>query len=222
LDSTKPVEYKTVHPTLGPGIAIPDDRRRTRIRLVAYLCLLPLGAMGLLLGRQDNAGGGSILGVAEVVGSLFLAFYGLQAAAVDAVRLTNPVRLVIARDGFEAAPGPKRAWLPERFPARHPILWADVKSVGDIKRPDAPATLRVQLSEPRQYVAANHLSLLSRMKVLTADGDIAVGDGLAVPVPELERLMRAGLSESRDPSHGAAVKPAAVSAPARRRRPAKG
>ena len=221
LDSRQPVEQHTVHPTLGPGVAILDDRRRTKLRLIAYLCLLPLGVMGLLLGRQDNAGGGSLLGLAEVFGSLFLGFYGLQAAVVDAVRLTNPVRLLIARDGFETAPGHKRLWWPDRFPNRYPVLWADLKSIGDTKHPDKPEVLRFQLRDPQRFVDANHLTLLNRVKVLLADGDLAIGNGLAVTVPELERLMRERLGRSHGPSAEAAIRPAAAPKLGRRRRSAR-
>ena len=197
MASDRPMESKTLHPLLGPGVAIDDDRRATKLRFTIYVLLIPLGIFGLLFGRSDLASGSQVLGLAEIAGSIVLAVYSIRAAMVDAQRLANPIRLVVARDGFEFAPRPRRMrWL-ELFPCQHPISWEEVASIGDRKYPNAPRTLRVQIEDPRGFAERQALAPFARLMLTINRGDLVLGTGMAVPISRLEELMRRYLADFR-------------------------
>lgn len=105
MPSDQPTQSKTSHAVFGPGIAIYDNPGRTKLRLILWIAMVPLGIFGIWLGRGDLASGNTVLGIAQALGGVILAAYSVQAAVVDARRLANPIRPVIARDGFALVPG---------------------------------------------------------------------------------------------------------------------
>lgn len=198
MASARPEESKTRHRLLGPGVAIGDDRSRTRLRVLFDLFLVPVGILGMFLGSGDLAGGNAVLGVAQAAGGVIVALYGVRAAVVDGQRLVFSTRLVIARDGFELLPGPRPIpWL-ELFPSRHPISWNEVESIGDPRAPAGqPRTLRVQLNNSEGFASREGLSVFARIMLRFNRGDLVLGSGMAVPIVRLETVMRKHLDEFR-------------------------
>ena len=183
MSSDQPTQSKTSHAVLGPGIAIHDNRDRTRLRLILWIAMVPLGIFGIWLGRGDVAAGSTVPGIAQALGGVILATYSVQAAVVDARRLAIPIRLVIARDGFALVPG------------NCPISWAEVKAISDPRSPPGqPRTLRVQLLDPGEFKQRHVLSPFARLALTFNRGDLLLGSGLAMPVVKAETLMRTQLA----------------------------
>lgn len=218
MASARPIESKTSHPVLGPAIAIGDDRGRTKLRVLFDIVLVPIGILGMLLGRGDLASGSMALGVAQVAGGVIVAVYGLRGAVVDAQRLAYPIRLVIARDGFELLPGRRPIpWL-ELFPSRHPISWDEVETIGDTRAPAAqPRTLRVKLRDPNGFAERKALSAFARITLRVNRGDLVLGSGMGESIVKLESLMRRRLDESHRSASEAAGAPERARESKRRR-----
>jgi hypothetical protein len=184
VPSDQPTESKISHAVLGPGIAIYDNSGRTKLRLILWIAMVPLSIFGLGLGRGDIAAGNTVLGIAQLLGSVILAAYSVQAAVVDARRLANPILLVIARDGFALEPGSRA------------ISWDEVEAIKDPKAPAGqPQTLRVHLSDPGEFERRHALSPFARLALRFNRGDLIVGSGMAMPVVEAETLMRRQLAD---------------------------
>jgi hypothetical protein len=186
VPSDKPIEAKMSHPVLGPAVAIYDDRSRTRLRLLFEIAMVPLGIFGIFLGMGDLAAGNTLLGVGQISGAIIVALYGTRSALIDVRRMRSPIRLVIARDGFELVPGGS------------PISWAEIASVGDPRNPAGdPRTLRAQLDDPSGYAGREALSPFDRIMIRINRGDLNLGSGLAMPIVKVEDLMRKQLAEFR-------------------------
>ncbi len=184
VPSSQSTQSKTSHPVLGPGIAIYDNRSKTRLRLVMWIAMVPLGIFGIWLGRGDIASGRSVSGVAQALGGVFLVAYSFQAAWLDARRLVNPIRLVIARNGFAVVPGNRT------------ISWDEVESISDPRSPEGqPKMLRIQLSDPDGFEQRHGLSPFARLTFKFHRGDLLLGNGLAMPVLKAESLMRRHLAD---------------------------
>ena len=190
------------HPILGPGVALYDNRGRTRLRLVLWMVLIPLGLFGIWLGRGDVVSGNTLLGLAQALAGIVVVIYAIQAAIVDAKRLGQPVRLVGARDGFALVPG------------RGVVSWNEVEAIRDPRAPDGqPRTLRIQLMDPAEF-RQKHTLLPTEMLWLRLNrGDLDLGDGTAMPVSDVQTLMRRRLAEFHGQRSGEAV-----GAPVRRSR----
>jgi hypothetical protein len=183
--------------------------------------MVPLGFLGVSLGIGDLTNGSELLGLAEIFGGIVLGLYGIRGAVVDAQRITNPVRLVIARDGFELFPGRRRFPWFELYPSQHPVSWDDVATVSDPKSPAGqPRNLRVQLYDPAAFADRENLSALDRLLLRLNGGDLVLGIGMALSVSEVEQLMRQHLAEFRRPG-SASVPAAARTATPKARRPAR-
>lgn len=220
MASDRPIESKTRHPVLGPAVAIYDDRSRTWWRLGFWIFLIPVGVFGVSLASGDIAKGDVAIGVAQATGGVVLTLYSIRAAVVDAQRLANPVCLLVARDGFELFPGRRRIPWFELFPSRHPISWNDVESIGDLKYPDQPRALRLQLEDPHGFAERQALGPLARIMLRVNRGDLVLGGGMAMPIAKVEGLMRRQLVEFRRPASTPASTAAHHSAP-RNRRPSR-
>jgi len=184
VPADQPIESKTRHAVLGPGTALYDNRARTKLRLVLWIAMVPLGIFGIWLGRGDLAAGNTVLGIAQALGGVVLAAYSVQAAVVDARRLSIPIRLVIARDGFALVPGDLT------------VSWNEVESISDPRSPAGqPGTLRVQLSDPGEFKHRHPLSPIARLALRFNRGDLVLGSGMAMPVANAEALMRRQLTE---------------------------
>jgi hypothetical protein len=192
-----PIESKTRHPLLGPGVAIYDDRRTTRARFIIYILLIPLGIFGVFLGRGDIATGSTLFGVAQIAAGIVVVVYSIRAAFIDSQHLANPIRLVVARDGFELAPQPHRIKGLEQFPCQHPISWDEVATIGDRKHPNTPRTLRLQIDDPQGFADRQALPPFARLMLTFNKGDLVLGGGMAMPIARLEDLMRRYLTDFR-------------------------
>ena len=188
MTSVQPSESKTRHPVLGPAVAIHDDRRRTWWRLGFEIAMLPLGLAGLAMARGDLASGNTLIGVAQAAGAVIVAVWGILSAKIDVKRRLNPIRLLIARDGFELSTG------------KGPISWDEVATISDPRSPAGdPKDLRVQLDDPRGFVERYALSPFARVMLRVNKGDLVLGGGMAKPVVTVEALMRRQLAEFRHP-----------------------
>jgi hypothetical protein len=215
--SDHPIESKTSHPVLGAGVAIYDDTGKTRLRLMLEICLVPLGIFGVFLGTGDIAHGSQLTGSAQAAAGVLVALYGLRTAVVDRQHMADPVRLVIARDGFELFPGRRATARLETFPSACPISWAEVASVGDKKFATNPRAVRVQLEHPRDFSERHGLSTFARLYLRFNKGDLVLGSNMAMPNVKVEGVMQKRLAEYRGAGPaGVSIHAAAVGARGRR------
>lgn len=186
MASVQPGASKARHPVFGPAVAIYDDRRRTRWRLAFWILLIPLSIWGLLMAQGDLAGGNVLFAVGQTAAVVVVATYALQAIRVDIKRMKNPIRLLVARDGFELSTG------------IGPISWNDVETISDPRSPDGdPKNLRVQLDDPRGFAERHALSPIARLMLRVNKGDLILGSGMARPVATVETMMQGQLAEFR-------------------------
>jgi len=186
------VAAPTNHPQLGPSVSITDDRSKSRGNLLLGLTCLGLGPVGVLFGSGDLASGSTLVGFAFAGGGAFLFVYGAFLALGPARRLRNPVALLVGRDGFQLA-------------GEEPVAWDEVATVSDpASPPGEPRIVRVQLIDPDDYVVRHHLGWLARQSLRMHGCDIFVGRDMAMPVAEVEALMRRRLAEHRRSSLGVA------------------
>ena len=185
MPSDQPTQSRTSHPVLGPGIAVYDNRGRTRLRLAVWIGMVPLGIFGVWLGRGDVASGNTLPGMAQALGG-FMATYSARATVVDIRRLAIPIRIVVARDGLALVPGDRT------------ISWDEVDSIRDPRAPEGqPRTLRLHLSNPGEFERQHALSLVARLALRVNRGDLLLGAGTAMPVVKAEALMRTQLADFR-------------------------
>ncbi len=186
------------HPTLGPAMAFLDDRLKTRRSLLIAIASAAIGLLGVSMGIGDATNGDGI-GVLFGAGGLVLFLYGLNELRVGAMRMAQPVRLVVAERGFDfpAAPGP--------------IGWDEVATLAVDTQPreTEPSSLRARVREPEEFATRHSLSGRARLRLLDKDGWIAIGGGMAMPPEQVLAMMKDLLAESR-----AKVRP--VGSPARR------
>jgi hypothetical protein len=186
------------HPVLGTAMAIYADRRQALGSTFVYLAFVPLGILGLFLGQSDLASGTAVLGLAELAGGVVLGLYSIRAAVAAARRLRNPVTLVVGTDGFEYVGG------------NGPVGWDEVATVSDPAfRPGRPATLKVQLKDPADYVVRHALSPVARVMLRVNHNDLVLGRDAVIPVEAAQTLMRERLAESRRVAHGEGEEPPA-------------
>ena len=205
MPSDKPTQSKINHAVLGPGIAVFDDRGRTRLRLLLWIVMVPLGIYGVWLGRGDVVTGSAVPGLAQALAGIILAGYSLRAAVVDVRRLSQPILMVIARDGFALVPGDRT------------ISWSEVESVGDTRSPaDQPRNLRVQLADPGEFVHRHHFSPLARLALRLNRGDLVLGSGMAMGVAKAQTLMRQHLADFHGPASARAAAPVRARVPGHR------
>jgi hypothetical protein len=186
------VATPTNHPLLGPSVSIADDRARSRGNLLLGLACLGLGPVGVLFGSGDLAAGATLLGFMFAGGGAFLFVYGAFVAFGPARRLRYPEALVVGRDGFQLA-------------GDEPVGWEEVAAVSDpASPPGEPRIVRVQLIDSDEYVARHRLGLMARQALRMHGYDLFLGRDMAMPVAEVEALMRRRLAEYRRASLGVA------------------
>ncbi|HEX7496853.1 MAG TPA: hypothetical protein VF344_00090 [Candidatus Limnocylindrales bacterium] len=212
MASVQQSESKTRHPVLGPAVAIHDDRRRTWSRIGFEVAMVPLGLAGLAMASGDLSSGNTVIGVAQAAGGVILGVYGILGARIDVRRRLNPIRLLVARDGFELSTG------------QGPISWDEVASISDPRSPEGdPRNLRVQLDDPSGFAERQRLSPIARVMLRVNRGDLVLGAGMEKPVATVETLMRRQLAEfrrsgSEGPGSSEATTPEQARAPKPRRR----
>jgi hypothetical protein len=184
--SVQPSESNARHSVLGPAVAVDDDRRRTKWRLGFEIAMLPLGLAGLAMARGDLASGNTLIGAAQAAGALIVAVYGILGARIDVKRRSNPIRLLIARNGFELSTG------------KGPISWDEVATISDPRSPASdPTNLRVQLDDPKGFAERYDLSPFARVMLRVNRGELVLGSGMTKPVATVETMMRRQLAEFR-------------------------
>ena len=199
------------HPDLGPSVAIHDDRSHTLGNIFLGLACLCLGPAGVYMGSGDLAGGSAVLGWAYVAGGVVLFLYGARMAFLAVARVRHRTVLVVGRDGFEAARGDG------------PVGWDEVATISDPASPPGdPRMVRVQLIDPDDYVSRHALGLVSRYMLRVHQDDLFLGRDMAMPVADVQALMRKRLAEFGRLAHDEAGEEAsgsAKSAAPRGRRP---
>ena len=179
------------HPLLGPSVAIHDDRARSRGNLLLGLACICLGPVGIYFGGPDLARGSTELGVAYLAGGAFLLIYGLWLTFLTANRLRHPVTLLVGRGGFEAA-------------GSGPVRWDEVATISDpASPPGQPRVVRVQLVDPDDFAERRHLGPVARKLLQFRQNDLVLGRSMAMPVADVQALMRTYLAEFRRSSHEA-------------------
>ncbi len=206
MPSEKPTQSKINHEVLGPGIAIYDNHRRTVWRRIGFVLLVLLGVVDIVwLARVDLMHGDTLLGGAEVAGSLAIIVYSLHSVVADTLRLRSDIRLVVARGGF--------ALLPPGLP----VSWSEVESIGDPKSPAGdPRFIRVELKDPADYEKRHGVTLVGHLNMLYNRGTLILGSGMSIPLKDVEALMRSQLAEFRGVAAGVATAPVPAPRPKRR------
>ena len=160
------------HPTLGPSVAIYDDRRGAQRHMLMAVVMAAGGILGLLVGGNDLRTGEAATGVVLVVAGLALLLYGVTETRATAKRLGTPVRLVVGEGGFEDAS------------VDGPIAWDEVESIGFEKvGRGQPGAVRVQLRAPGEFADQHALSRQARLMLgsTTADCTWLVEHGFLPP-----------------------------------------
>jgi hypothetical protein len=182
------VSAPTNHPVLGPSVQIYDDRNGARGSLLLGLACVCLGPVGLYYGLPDLSNGDTLLGLAYAIGGGFLFLYGVWLAYRATGRLRRPVALVVGRDGFEKA-------------GAEAVGWDEVATVSDpASSAEAPRIVRVQLVDPEDYSTRHRLGPIARFMLRGRQGDLFLGREMAMPVAEVQALMRRRLAEYRRPA----------------------
>jgi hypothetical protein len=205
VPSDKPTQSKIDHEVLGPGVAIYDDHHRTGLRRIAFVFMALFGVIGLVwLARADLMMGNTLLGVAEVAGSLTIFAYSVYGVVADTRRLRSEVRLVVARGGFAL------------LPPGQPVSWDEVASIGDPRSPAGdPKIIRVVLKDPAAYEKRHGVTLLGHLNLLYNRGTLILGSGMGMPLKDVEKLMRSQLAEFRGIAAGGTAAPVRAPKPKR-------
>jgi hypothetical protein len=175
------------HPTLGPAVAIYDDRRKTRRKLLTAAGMAVVGAVGVFLGLGDIANGDGTGGSVFLLAGAGLLTYGINEARATLMRLRTVFSLVVGEGGFEYAFGSGS------------IAWDEVASVGfeRVAGRGKPGAVRVQVNIPDEFAARHELSLAASLMLRINDGSLYVARGALMPAGAVLELMSARLAEFR-------------------------
>jgi hypothetical protein len=191
------------HPVLGPADAILDDRTHTLGSLFFGLLCMALGPLGVWMGSGDLAGGSDVMGWFFVGGGVIVFLYGFRLVIGTATRLQHGAALIVGREGFEAPGGVG------------PVLWDEVATISDpASAPGDPRTLRVQLVDPDDFVVRHRLGVFDRYMFRVHQNDLFLGRDMAMPVSDVQALMRRRRAEFGRLGHDGMAEPASVSIPA--------
>ena len=190
------------HPTLGPAVAIYDDRRKSKRRLLTAAGMGAVGAVGIILGLGDFSNGDGTGGSVFVLAGAALLVYGASEARSTLLRFRTAFSLVVGEAGFEYAFGAGS------------IAWDEVASLGfeRVARRGKPGAIRVQVKEPDEFAARHELSLPASLMLRINDGALYVARGALMPAGAVLELMSARLAEFKTTHRPL---PAAAPAPAR-------
>ena len=179
------------HATLGPSVAINDDRRGAQRHLLMAVVMAAGGVLGLLVGGNDLRTSEAATGVVLVVAGLALLLYGVTETRATAKRLGTPVRLVVGENGFEDAS------------VDGPIAWDEVETIGFEKvGRGQPGAVRVQLRAPGEFADQHAISRQARLMLRINNGGLYLARGARMPAAEVLDLMSdrlAGYLRSRKP-----------------------
>jgi len=197
------------HPTLGPSVAIYDDRRGATRHLFMSAAMAAGGILGLLVGGNDLRTAEGSTGALLVIMGILLLAYGATETQATIKRLRTPIRLIVGNGGFEDTS------------IDGPIEWDEIDSM-DFEKVGrgVPHAVRAQLHEPREFAKRHALSWTARTVLRMNNGALFLARGALMPANEMLELMEGRLAghlrENRPPPP---PPPAARSAgqPARRR-----
>src|SRR5450759_1635457 len=179
------------HSTLGPSVAIYDDRRGAQRHLLMVIVMAAGGILGLLVGGNDLRTGEIATAVVLLVAGVALLAYGVTESRATAKRLGTPVRLVVGENGFEDAS------------VDGPIAWDEVETIGFEKvGRGQPGAVRVQLRAPGEFADQHALSRQARLMLRINNGGLYLARGARMPAAEVLDLMSdrlAGYLRSRKP-----------------------
>jgi hypothetical protein len=171
-----------------------------------WAVLVPLGIVGVWLGRGDVASGSALTGLAQALAGVIVVSYSVLAAVEDARRLSEPIRFIVARDGFAFVP------------RGHTVSWGEVDTIRDPRFPeDQPRTLRIHLADPSEFERRHSLTPFARLALRFNKGDLVLGSGISMPIPKAEDLMRQKLADFRRVGSAQTTPPAAAHGPRGRR-----
>ena len=180
------------HATLGPSVAIYDDRRGAQRHLLMAAIMAAGGILGLLVGGNDLRTSEAATGVVLVVAGFALLLYGVTEVRATARRLGTPVRLVVGEGGFEEGS------------VDGPIAWDEVESIGFEKvGRGQPGAVRVQLRAPGEFAERHDLSRQARLMLRINSGGLYLARGARMPAAGVLDLMSdrlAGHLRSRLPT----------------------
>ncbi len=190
------------HATLGPSVAIYDDRRGAQRHLLMVIVMAAGGILGLLVGGNDLRTGEIATAVVLLIAGVALLLYGGTEARATAKRFGAPVRLVVGEGGFEDAS------------VDGPIAWDEVESIGFEKvGRGQPGAVRVQLRASGDFANQHALSRQARLMLRINNGGLYLARGTRMPAPDVLDLMSDRLA-----GHLRSRKPPAVRAQRIRRR----
>jgi len=179
------------HATLGPSVAIYDDRRGAQRHLLMVIVMGAGGILGLLVGGNDLRTGEIATAVVLLVAGVALLAYGVTEARATAKRFGTPVRLVVGESGFEDAS------------VDGPIAWDEVETIGFEKvGRGQPGAVRVQLRASGDFADQHALSRQARLMLRINNGGLYLARGTRMPAAEVLDLMSdrlAGYLRSRKP-----------------------
>ena len=179
------------HATLGPSVAIYDDRRGAQRHFLMAVVMAAGGILGLLVGGNDLRTGEIATAVVLLVAGVALLSYGVTEVRATVRRLGTPVRLVVGEGGFED------------LSMAGPIAWDEVESIGFEKvGRGQPGAVRVQLRAPREFADLHGLSRQARLMLRINNGGLYLARGARMPAADVLDLMSdrlAGHLRSRKP-----------------------
>ena len=196
------------HPTLGAAVAIYDDRRKSKRRLLTAAGTAAVGAVGIVLGLGDFSNGDGTGGSVFVLAGAALLIYGANEARATLMRFRTAFSLVVGDAGFEYAFGAGS------------VTWDEVASLGfeRVARRGKPGAVRVQVKVPDEFAARHELSLPASLTLRLNDGALYVARGSLMPAGAVLELMNDRLAEFRRTHRPVATAPTpAVERTVRRR-----
>lgn len=172
------------HPTLGPSVAIYDDRRGAQRHMLMVIVMAAGGILGLLVGGNDLRTGETATAVVLLVAGIGLLLYGVTEVRATAGRFGTPVMLVVGESGFEDAS------------INGPIAWDEVESIGFEKvGRGQPGAVRVQLRAPGEFADRHAFSRHARLMLRLNKGGLYLARGARMPAAEVLDLMSDRLAE---------------------------
>jgi hypothetical protein len=190
------------HATLGPSVAIYDDRRGAQRHFLMAVVMAAGGILGLLVGGNDLRTGEIATAVVLLVAGVALLSYGVTEVRATVRRLGTPVRLVVGEGGFED------------LSMAGPIAWDEIESIGFEKvGRGQPGAVRVQLRAPREFADHHGLSRQARLMLRINNGGLYLARGARMPAADVLDLMSERLT-----GHLRSRKPPAAPAQRIRRR----
>jgi hypothetical protein len=182
------------HPTLGPSVAVYDDRRGSVRHLLMAVVMGAGGILGILVGGNDLRTGENATGILLVVAGVALVIYGFTEVRATAKRIRTPIRLIVGELGFEDVS------------VEGAIAWDEVESIGFEKvGRGQPNAVRVELGAPREFAARHGLSRQARLMLRVNSGGLYLARGTRMPTADVLDLMSerlAGHLRSQKPPAG--------------------